>query len=163
MFHPRGEFIWFFFVPMALCLGFGTFFLVKNIRILNRYEKTIGTVKDYTAFSEEFKAMNRLSDNLESFGMNAIYQAKNGEYYGVSSVTRTSWKSLQAGDQVTVYYLASDPKQAHLGTFINFWLHIVALLFIGFILFIVWWGSWMYPAHELQAQGQQTTQSRPRM
>lgn len=149
MFHPKGEFVWFFFVPMALCLGFGLFFLAKNIRIMTTHVKTTGTVKDYSAFSEEFKPMRGLNDNIVSFGLNAIFQAENGEYYGVASTARTSWQSMKVGDQVTVYYLRTDPKQAYIATFLNFWLHIAILLGIGSILCLVWYQSWMLSPEQL--------------
>lgn len=149
MLHPKGEFIWFFFAPMALCMGFGFFFLVKNLRIIATYEKTVGTVADYSAFNDTWKDRDGLSENIQTFGLNAIFQAKNGQYYGVSSFTRTSWQSMKIGDQVPVYYLASNPKHAYLGTFLSFWLHIATLLFIGTILLLVWYQSWMHTPEEL--------------
>lgn len=149
MLHPKGEFIWFFFIPMALCLGFGLFFLVKNLRIMALYEKTVGTVADYSAFDETWKDKDGLSENIKTYGMNAIFQAKNGQYYGVTSLTKTSWQSMKVGERVPVYYLETNPKHAYLGTFLSFWLHITALLFIGLILLLVWYQAWMHTPEEL--------------
>lgn len=147
--QPKGEFIWFFFVPMALCLGFGLFFLMKNLRILFTYQKTTGIVKDYTSFNEEFKDLDGFADHVETFGLNAIFQASNGQYYGVASTARTSWQSIKPGDRVTVYYLPTDPTNAYVGTITNFWLHIITLLGIGSVLCLVWYQSWMHSPEEL--------------
>ena len=130
--QPHGEFSWIFFTPMAAVLGFATFFLVQNLRIVFTSTRTTGTVIAYdSAPSTNGSTVSR---------MNAEFVTPDGVRHEAHSVVRTSFTPKQEGDRVTIYYQPAHPDNAVIATFINFWLHVVVLECIGCILFLCWFG-----------------------
>ncbi len=117
---------------MAGVLGFATFFLVQNLRTIFTSTRTQGTVIAYdSTYSANGKLMSR---------MNAEFFTKDGIRHEAHSTTRTSFSPKQEGARVTIYYKPTDPENAVIATFIDFWLHVVILETIGLVLFICWFG-----------------------
>ncbi|MBP9762843.1 DUF3592 domain-containing protein [Patescibacteria group bacterium] len=133
----KGEFLWIFFIPALVLLGLAIFFLVKNLRIMTSFEKTKGTITRYE--------ISHTKQNQTLYQTIVTYKAADGAEREAGSLTRSSSAPGKIGDTITVYYNPAQPEVAHVQTFRDSWLHILLLGAIGFVLFVIWFGTWVGP------------------
>ncbi len=131
----KGEFSWIFFVPTIILLGLTLFFLIKNIRVMTTYTRTMGTIVRFES--------STLKNGQTVYQTIVNYKATDGVEREAGSFTKASSVSSKEGDRVAVYYNPVNPTVAHVHTFRDSWLHIVILGTIGGILFLCWYGILM--------------------
>jgi hypothetical protein len=133
----KGEFLWIFFIPALILLALAIFFLVKNLRIMTSFERTKGTITRFET--------SRSKQSQTLYQTIVEYNATDGTQHEAGSLTRSSSAHGKIGDTITVYYNPTQPDAAHVHTFRDSWLHILLLGGIGFMLFVIWFGTWVGP------------------
>ena len=146
MLQPKGEFSWMLFVPTILLLGISLFFILRNLTFILASERTEGIVtgNDPTTLREQVE-----------------FKTKEGKIVTTSSRTESS-NGLRTGERVTVYYSANNPEgEARIATFRDLWLGPVILGVIGFLFFIMWFGTWVGPPDHPRSETIQKKTSSP--
>ena len=118
---------------MVLALGFGLFFLIKNIYVMVKYVRTTGRIVRY-----EDSTTNGGQTLYQTI---VTYKTPDNVEHEAGSLTRSSSAYGKIGDVVTVYYDPQHLERAEVHTFRDSWLHVLVLGVVGSILFIVWWGA----------------------
>lgn len=132
---PKGAFIWFFFIPMVLAVGFCLFFLIKNLYVMVKFTRTTGKIVRYDD--------SKTSGGQTLYRTIVAYKTPDNVEHEAGSLTRSSSAYGKIGDTVTVYYDPQHLDKAAVHTFRDTWLHVLVLGIVGSILFIVWYGALM--------------------
>ena len=135
----RGSFEWVLFVPFLLFSFFFAWAVFKNILILTRFTKTNGIVGGKTYVASD----DRRKEGL--YETDVIFVTPDGKEHTVASSVRSNKARHAPGTSVPVYYHPSNPDEARLGTFFDLWLGVLGVGFFWFLLFILWFGTWIGP------------------
>jgi hypothetical protein len=144
MLQPKGEFLWPLFVPMVILLGISLFFIIRNLTFIVGAERTEGTmIGSVQSPSQQLQKNN--GGNQTTFREQVEFRTKEGRTVTVLSRTGSS-HGLKIGDRVPVYYHPQHPEEkARIAIFRDLWLGPVILGGIGFLFFIMWFGTWIGP------------------
>lgn len=135
----QGEFTWMFFIPALVFFGLLSWFMYKNLRIIVSSTRTHGTIVGFDSIP------SREINGKSTDGQRVQFLDAHGRSHEAVAEVRSNPPSGNVGDRITIYYNPTNPDEAHIGSFMEMWLHIVIFGFLFWVFFTIWFGVLVGP------------------